>query len=148
MGLVLVAAAVAVLAAVSGCGGGSDSTSVTKASYVKKVNAICKDEEEKRFGELMARGQKIEEEAKGKEISTKVKEEALLSLIPSYEKMVDHLRALDAPAGDEEKVEAVYDAMDEAAENMRENPGTALVSEAAFAKASKLSKAYGLSCEF
>lgn len=141
-------AALAVLVAVSGCGGGGDSTSVTKAQYVKQVDAICKKEEEKRFGELMAKGQKLEEEAKGKAISAKQKEDALVSLLPSYEKMVDHLRSLDVPAGDEEKLEAVYDAMDEAGEKMRANPGTALVSEVAFSEANKLTKAYGLSCSF
>lgn len=148
MGSILAMAALVALVAVSGCGGGGDSTSVTKAQYVKQVNALCKKEEEKRFGELMAKGQKLEEEAKGKPISTKTKEEALLSLLPSYEKTVEQLRSLDAPAGDEEKVEAIYDAMDEAGEKMRENPGTALVSEVAFSKANKLTKAYGLTCGF
>lgn len=147
-GSILAMAVVAALLAVSGCGGGGDSTSVTKAQYVKQAEALCKKEEEKRFGELMAKGQKLEEEAKGKAISTKAKEEAFVTLVPSYEKMVDSLRALDKPEGDEEKLEAIYDAMDEAAQNMKQNPGTALVSEVAFSKANKLSKAYGLSCGF
>lgn len=144
MGSILVLVAAAALLAVSGCGGGGSSSSVTKAQYVKQVNKTCKEEEEKRFGELMAKGQKLEEEARGKAISTKAKEEALVSLLPPYEKMVEDLREVEAPEGDEEELEAIYDAMDEAAQSVKANPGTALVSDVAFKQAAKKAEAYGL----
>ena len=144
--LVLTAAAVAVF--VSGCGGGDSTTAVSKAQYVKKVNAFCREKEEERFGDLMAKGQKLEEKARGKAISNKEKEDILVSVLPSYEKMVTELREMDVPEGDEDQLEAIYDAMDQAAQKIKANPGTALVSEVPFVASEKLAKAYGLECGF
>jgi hypothetical protein len=149
VGSILTVAALAVLVFASGCGGGDSSSSLTKAEYVKKVNDICLKESEKRFAKLLAKGDRLEEEARGKEVSAQAKEKAILSLMPSYEKMVDNLRALEAPEGDEEQLEAIWDAMDEGAQNVRESPGTAFVSDVNFRAANKLAKGYGLKeCAF
>jgi hypothetical protein len=94
-----------------GCGGGSgDTTSdITKAQFVKKANAICADFEKKRaaaveedFNSKLADAEKLDSELK--ELGEKIVKERLIPLLKEQQ---EELESLGAPAGDEDKVEAM-----------------------------------------
>ncbi|HET8564898.1 MAG TPA: hypothetical protein VFL77_00315 [Solirubrobacterales bacterium] len=143
----LLGALVALAIIVAGCGGGSDSTestsSLTKAEFVKKGNAICakgNEEIEKGF-------EKFGKEhgfSKEKEPSKAELEEAVETVvIPSVSNEVESIRALGPP---DEEAEAVLDAAEGALEKGEEDPKLFLKEESAgpFAKANKLAREYGL----
>jgi len=146
--LVALFAALAVLALiVAGCGssGGSTETtsSLTKAEFVKKGNAICakgNEEIEEGFEEF----RKEQGFSKKKEPSKAQLEEAVETVvIPKIRKEIESIRALGPP---DEEAEAVVDAAEEALEKGEENPSllTQEESKSPFAKVNKLSREYGL----
>lgn len=124
----------------AGCGGDDESEALTKAQFLKQGNAICKKAEEER-GEAI---NKAAETFKGKEISLKEQEDLVLEVLPTYENATTKLDELGAPEGDEKKVEALVEAMEGAAEQVKASPGTALETSVPFKKANELAKKYGL----
>lgn len=143
----LFAALVALALIVAGCGSGGGSTettsSLTKAEFVKKGNAICakgSEEIEEGFEEFG----KEHGFSKEKEPSKAELEEAVETVvIPKVSKEIESIRALGPP---DEEAEAVLDAAEEALEKGEEDPKQFLKSGNAgpFAKANKLSREYGL----
>jgi basic membrane lipoprotein Med (substrate-binding protein (PBP1-ABC) superfamily) len=147
--LVLALAAFAAITMIAaGCGGGGDSTtdssSLTKAEFLKQGNAVC------------AKGNKeIEEGFKDFEkengLQNKQPTEAQLTeaietiVLPAVRDQVDGIEALGAPSGEEEKVESITDAASEAVDEGEDDPAS-LTSEKAdpFAKANELANEYGL----
>lgn len=138
IGSILGLAVVAVLMA-AGCGGGGSDETVTKADFVRQGNAICGKWQQ-------ARGKAFQEvSAKFKPPVTQAKKEkAVLLILQPYEDAIEGLKELDPPQGEEEKVEAMIEAMEEGWEQGQANPGTLLSSEAPFVKANKLVEEYGL----
>jgi hypothetical protein len=140
--------ALAVVAA--GCGGGNDETtttaSITKAQFLKQGNAICakgNTEIEEGFESFFKKSnlKKNEEPSKAE-----IEEVAETVAVPGVEKQIEGLRALGAPEGEEEQVDEILTAAEEAVEKVEEDP-VALLSEgnnAAFAKVNKMARAYGL----
>jgi hypothetical protein len=109
--IVGIAVALLLLVVGVGCGGGSgDTTSdITKAQFVKKANAICAEFSKKRaaaaekeFNSKLADAGKLNSEVK--ELGEKLLKD---SLIPLVKEQQEELESLGAPAGDEEKVEAM-----------------------------------------
>jgi hypothetical protein len=145
--IALLAALAALALIVAGCGGGSDSTestsSLTKAEFVKKGNAICakgNEEIEEGFEEFG----KEHGFSKEKEPSEAELEEAVETvLVPKINKELESIRALGPP---DEEAEAILDAAEEALEKGEGDPKQFLKEESAgpFAKANKLSREYGL----
>jgi hypothetical protein len=139
--------AIAMIAA--GCGGGDDSTSttaaLTKAQFLKQGNQICAEGNK----EIDAGFEEFAEESnlkKNQEPTQAQKEEiAETILLPSVTRQVEGVGDLGAPSGEEEQVEEIIDAAEEAIEEGEEDPA-ALVSEGegSFAKANKLAGEYGL----
>jgi len=140
-------AAIAMIAA--GCGGGgdssSDSSSLTKAEFLKQGNAICakgNKEINEGFEEFAKENGFSEKQQPTKAQLTEVVETVVL---PKVRGQVEGIKALGAPSGEEAQVEAIVDAAEEALEKGEEEPA-ALASEKAdpFAKANKKASAYGL----
>lgn len=133
----------------SACGGGSgaESTSVlTKAEFVKRANAICAQadgEIDKVYGRYSRKpypGGKPPTEATMNRVAEEV-------VIPAREKQVRRLRALGAPAGEEQRVDKILTAIEEGIEKGEEDRRTLRGTggtEYAFAKALELEVAYGL----
>ena len=139
--------AIALIAA--GCGGGDDSTSttaaLTKAQFLKQGNQICAEgNKEINTGfEEFAKENNIKENQE----PTQAQREELAEtvLLPSVTKQVEGVDGLGAPSGDEEQVEEIIDAAEEAIEEGEQDPA-ALVAEGedSFAKVDKLAGEYGL----
>jgi hypothetical protein len=150
--MALFAALAALALVVAGCGSGGDSTgsteasssSLTKAEFLEKGNAICakgNEEIEAGFEEFS------KENNLGKKRPSKAQlEEAIETvLIPKIRKQVEGIAALSPPSGDEAEVEAIVDAAEEALEKGEEDPSSlAGESNGPFVKANKLASKYGL----
>ena len=65
------------------------------------------------------------------------------TVIPSTQAQLADIRALGAPAGDEEQVNAILDAADQELEELGANPSA--IGPQAFAESTKLAGDYGLS---
>ena len=143
--LVPILACLAALALVgAGCGSdkSSEKSSISKAEFVKKGNAICSQGNK----EIEAKGRKVFGGTPNKKPSkAKMKEFASTVLLPSVEDQVNKIRALGAPKGDEAKVKAILDAADEGIQKGKQNPlSLAQEGPGPFQKANKLATAYGL----
>jgi hypothetical protein len=146
--LVALLAALAALALiVAGCGSGGGSTettsSLSKAEFVKKGNAICA-EGNKEINEAFEEFVKERGLSKTKKPPKAVREEAVETvLIPKIKKQVESMRALGPP---DEEAEAFVNAAEEALEKGEEDPTQFLKEESSgpFAKVNKLANEYGL----
>jgi len=101
-----------------GCGGGSDGRTVEKAEFVHQANNLCAKigREIAAAGATIIRKSKDPTSAKAQtEITGKV-------LVPSFEKELQQLRALDAPSGEEPQVERVMTALNETVTRLRTAP--------------------------
>lgn len=141
---VTIAAAVAVLAALSlvilGCGSDDSTASLTKAQYVKQGNAICKKGEEQRTALLQSATENV-----NREFTKAEKEKVVMTVfVPPYRQTINKLKELPLPEGDEEKAEAIIEAMEESAKKVEADPLKGLESLAQFEKANKLASDYGL----
>jgi len=134
-------AAIAALLALAGCGGGDDTTTLTKVEFTKQANAGCKEhtkEREELFKEVTSKLDPSE--------VTRADQEKLISevLLPPFEKDIENLKSLGAPAGDEEQVEAIIVAMEKAIKKVEAKPLVALRTTSQFAEAKALAQKYGL----
>jgi|SRR5215211_4598490 len=125
---------------VGGCGGGGDEEALSKSAFVKQGNAICKEDAKKREKELTD----FVESADPKGNKEALQEELIKQMLPIYEGTAEKIADLGAPAGDEAKVEAVVDAMEEAAAKVEANPQSAAIGNLPFRKANKAAESYGL----
>lgn len=126
-----------------GCGGGDDSSSteaaLSKSAYIKQANAICK----KAADEINTAGSQQFGNRKPTEaeISKFVNDTA----VPAFDDELSQLRDLPPPSGDEDTVNAIYDAAQDGADALKEDPSILLTDNpAAFQEANKLAKDYGL----
>jgi beta-phosphoglucomutase-like phosphatase (HAD superfamily) len=119
---------------------GSSSPSLTRAEYVKKANAICKEWQEERnkaFGVII---QKYQGQKPTPQLQQKAAEEAVLD---PYEHLTQKLAALDTPEEDGEKAQALLTAMEGALAKVKANPRV-VVSGSPFTKADHLAADFGL----
>lgn len=65
------------------------------------------------------------------------------TVVPAVDQQISGLRDLPPPAGDEDTVKAILDAVDEGLAKVKADPG-AITASSPFAKANKLSNEYGL----
>lgn len=132
---------IAGLLAFAGCGGGDETTSLTKAEFTEQANAACKEHSKER-DELF---KKVSNELDPSEVTRK-DQEMLISevLLPPYEKNIESLESLGAPEGDEEKIEALIEAMEGSVEKVEAQPLVALRTTSQFAEPNALAKKYGL----
>lgn len=138
-GLIAVAM-VAAAVAIAGCGGGGSDEPLTKAEFIKQANAICQQSAERR-SKLIA---EFIQQANPKANREKLQEEVVQRALPTYETATQQIDELAAPQGDDEKVQKIVEAMEEAVKKAEADPHSALINEAAFKKADQLVKSYGL----
>jgi hypothetical protein len=118
-----------------GCGS-SDSEPLTKAEFSQQGNKICKEA-------TQARAKVIADVFEGLDPSRtypKAQETAILKMVAVYEKTMEEIDDLDAPEGEEEKVESLLGAMEAAAERTKANPQTAVVGNVPYRKADKVAE--------
>lgn len=131
------------VAVMAGCGGDDESSSLSKAEFTKEADAICARQEEKKNKDLIAAYKKYGEEGrKGKKAQADFILEAAL---PPIAQMTEELADLGAPSGEEDKVEAMVQALEEEIQNIEDDPiGTATGKVGDFDKANKLAKELNL----
>jgi hypothetical protein len=144
--------AVAVVGVVAvGCGSdGADesstvtTSSVSRAAYVKRVNAICARRKEERLAA-------IEAYAKENPSEDGASEEAVLDAVkavfaPQLEEEADEIREVAAPRADRRQVEAILAGIERAADVAAglESTEVKVLVDRAFLRASNLSSKYGL----
>ena len=141
--IALIGTGLAIALVAAGCGDDSSTTALTKAEFVKQGNAICKagNEEIDREFEKFAEDNKL---GKNKPPTNAQLEEAAEEfLLPSVSRQIDEVRALGAPEGQEEAVEAFLDNAEAEVEEIEEDPGK--ISESSlFAEVNKEGRALGL----
>jgi hypothetical protein len=145
MGSAVVAVAIALVGV--GCGDDSSSSgdssssaSITKEEFVTQANAICAEGNK----EIDAGAQ--ETFSAGKPSEADIEKFATETLIPSVEQQVADIRALGAPEGDEDQVNAILDAADQGLEEAKSDPSVVADEKAdPFAEANKLANDYGIS---
>ena len=122
-----------------GCGGDDDGgSSISKQEFLKQGNEICakgNQELDQAANETFSGGPPSEEE-----VVTFVDDE----LLPNVEGQVSDLRDLGAPEGDEDEVNAILDAADQAIEAIGDDPAAAFRGDDPFAEANQLARDYGL----
>lgn len=135
----------------AGCGGGGDksegsevnASSISKAQFVKEANAICKKGSDKMHSDYMAFSNEKNDNPTPSQ--AEYKEFVNTVVAPNVTREIDEIRAIGAPKGDEERVEAIIAALEEGLEKTREKPELALsANREIFAQAIKLATAYGL----
>lgn len=134
-------AALVVLLAFAGCGGDDETSSLTKAEFTKQANAGCKEhnqEQNKLFKEVT--------DALDPSEVTRADQEKIVTevLLPPYEKDIENLKSLGAPAGDEQRIEDIIEAMEKAVKKIEAQPLVALRTTSQFAEANALLEKYGL----
>jgi hypothetical protein len=163
LGALAIAAAIALGA--GGCGGGSDSasgestgatatggganqtvhsSSLSKAEFIKRADAICTREKTKGL-EAMGAYVKESKGAAGQEKAALIGEAIQKVFLPSVQSQVDQIRALGAPEGDEQEVEAILVALEEAVEGASQGTPSSAHFAQSFSNAGSLAREYGLS---
>lgn len=125
-----------------GCGSGNSegtAAELTKAEFVKQGNATC----EKGFTRIAkAIASATAEEEK---ISKSQQQQRLFhAILPAYSEMVEDLRSLDTPVGEEKNVDAILSAYEEEIEALEADPKRAYSGHLLFVQPNKLANSYGL----
>lgn len=132
--------ALAAVVALAGCGGGDDEEQDPKEEYIAKGDEICAlgtfkigSQARARYGTAQPPQDKIEEYAK----------KIVVPILQT--KVVDNLRALPPPEGDQQTTAAIYDELDQAVGALRADPALLADPEVggAFDEANRLAQAYG-----
>ena len=132
---------------VTGCGGGVDgsqSAAITKATFLKRGNAICakgnKEIEEgiKRFEE--------ENALPGAPLSREQLIEAIeVVVLPVVREQIEGVEALGIPDGEESQIEAIHEVDREALEKAESDPSSLTTEQTnPFTEANRLAVEYGL----
>jgi hypothetical protein len=142
---VFVAAAMVIALVVTGCGGGDSSTatvSVSKAAFIKKVDAVCqKGTERMQRAILVFLKQHKDVKRPNKAQSLKLVGTAI---VPSVKIELKELKALEAPEGDGERFDAIVTALEEGLETAEGNPEAVVSSsDAVFGISGRLAGEYG-----
>lgn len=145
----LIASALALASIAAGCGGSSEASAppIGKAAFIKKANAVCEATQKSVLSEGIPVLRKIEHST-GK---TGREAEAVYIpqwLVPATESEIEELRALGAPSGDEDRVDAILEALQEVADLAKSDPKKYLYLQANFKHpyktVEKLATEYGI----
>ena len=137
------AAALAMAIALAACGGGDESSTtpeaLTKDEFIAQADEICAtatDEFDAALEELSAGGQPSDEE-----VATFFSE----TLVPLGKDEAAQIDALAAPEGDEEEVDAIVTALNDAIAEVESDPEAAIAAEDdPFEQYGTLAEDYGL----
>jgi hypothetical protein len=146
--LILLLAAVMALAVVAaGCGSSSDDDStegavaLTKAEFIKQGDQICKQagEDSQAEAEEFADENDFELEKASKE---QLEEAIDQVLVPVLNNQVEEIKALGAPEGDEDQVEAILVALEDGSDEVAADPSRAFEADP-LKQAKRLAQGYG-----
>lgn len=124
------------------CGGGDDSTSVTKAEFLKQGNAICWEAlktQEAAFQQIVTEA--TEEEAT--KFDPEKQKELVDRVTSSVEKMVGELSELGAPSGEDDAVGHILTGYAQGASEAKNDPKRLFAGEA-FKDADAAATSFGL----
>jgi len=146
-GTIAIAVALALAAlVVGGCGGGGDSStatvSVSKAAFIKKVDAVCQKGTERMQKAILD----FLKQHRNVQRPNKAQSEKLVgtAIVPSVETELKELKALEAPEGDGDRVDAIISALEEGLETAEDNPEAVVASsDAVFGISGRLAGEYG-----
>jgi len=141
---VFVAAAMVVALVVAGCGGDSSTStvSISKAAFIKKVDAVCQKGTERMQRAILV----FLKQHKDVQRPNKAQSEKLVgtAIVPSVKTELKALKALEAPEGDEERFDAIISALEEGLETAEDNPEAVVASsDAVFGISGRLAGEYG-----
>lgn len=144
--LVALAALVALAVLVAGCGSDDDgdttaTESLTKVEFIKQGDAICEkaeDESEAEAEEFAEENGFTLEKASEEQLEEAVAE----VFVPSLNQQAEDIEALGAPEGDEEQVEEIIVSIEEAADEIEDDPSLVFEGEV-LKEPSRLAKDYG-----
>ncbi len=142
-GLIALAAGVLLVALVAGCGSSSDSSSLTKAEFIKQADQICAKGEKS----IESGAEKFAEENNvDTEKPTKGQQEEVIKTVvaPEIRKQAEEINDLGAPKGEEPEVEAIVTAVEEGADELESKPAQLIEGKNPLEAGSKLAKEYGL----
>lgn len=130
----------ALTVALGGCGSDSGtSDSLTKAELEKQAEVVCNSYESEKEETIV----KLQQQFQGNP-SPKQQEEIILTILGPYEQMIEGLKELNGPAGEEQKIEVATDAMEAALKKAKSDPESVLKSTAPFDKANEQAESAGL----
>jgi hypothetical protein len=133
-----------------GCGGSGDSSStssISKEEFIAKADAVCKKGSERMEGELFKFLRKNRATGALMKPSVEDNEKFIIAvLIPNLKREIKEIKALGAPEGDDDRVDAIISALEEGLETAEDEPETvaAGTSDIVFGIASRLAGEYGL----
>jgi hypothetical protein len=155
----LLLSALAALFIASGCGGSNGSGgdvevqtgSLTKAQFVEQADQICEESRarvDKNYAALLKKTTKLLK-ATGSKPSPEAlgvlqKEAVETILLPTYEKMIDQISSLGAPASDQDQIATFLGTEQEKLEEASEEPSDPFVHVHFFTPVTKLAEAYGM----
>jgi len=146
--LLVAFALLAATAFATGCGGGDDETTdgggaLTKSEFIEEADAICE-----KGDAAIAEG--ADEYAEDNDVDvekpTKAQQEGVIVdvVAPGIRGQGEEIDELEAPAGDEEEIEAMLDALETGADELESDPAQLLEGKNPLAQGSKLASEYGL----
>jgi len=142
-GLIALAAGALLVVLVAGCGSSDDSSSLTKAEFIKQADQICTKGEKSIEGgaEKFAEENKVDTEK-----PTKGQQEEVIKQVvaPEIRKQAEEIDSLGAPKGEESEVEAIVTAVEEGADELESKPALLIEGKNPLEAGSKLAKEYGL----
>jgi len=147
--LLAIAAVVALAALVAGCGSSDDSTTdetvtLTKTEFIKQGDAICKEgneEIQEGFEEYAEENDLPQNKEPSKEQGVEITETVIL---PNVQQQAEEIRDLGAPEGDEDQVDELVTALEDAVAEGEDDPESLFKgSTDPFGKVNKLASDYG-----
>jgi hypothetical protein len=136
----LLGLAVVVVAVVAGCGSSNDNgtttTSLTKAQWIAKADAICKTSNQaiNQAGQQQFGKQQKPSQADEQKFVTD-------TVIPNVQKQLDDIKALGFP---DDQASAILDSAQSALDRGKQNPTLLTQNDQLFAQTNKMATAYGL----
>jgi hypothetical protein len=142
--IALVGAVLAFALIVVGCGDDDDTSTValTKAQFVKEGNAICKAGNEEINSEFEKFADENNVNQRKQPTDAQLEEIAEEFLLPSISEQIEEVRALGAPEGEEDAVNAFLDNAEAEVEEIEGDPS--LLAEDTFVEVNKEARALGL----
>lgn len=124
--------------------GAIETSSLSKAEFVKQANAICAEGNEDLFTQL---GTYLNKNASSSKDPEEVAADAMRqAVLPGVEGQIEEIRELGAPSGDEEQIEAFLAAQESSVESLEQQRSISLNTDvsSAFKRAGQLAQRYGL----
>jgi hypothetical protein len=139
MALIAALAALPILLAIAGCGGGGETAeaSLSKAQYRAKADLICERAGMDQFKRWIRYGQQHP--------NVKDADKVGPAIIPPLQKQLRELRNLPAPSGDGAEIEAFLDEFEKALKAGEKDPSALLPEKyTPFDRSNRLAERYGL----